>query len=91
MALQVFIPPHKLILSLNHLKWITILNLCLVGGGVGLSVHGKFRVATENTVFAMPETGIVSLTFIIFNYWLIFILQELDSFVMSGGPTFYHG
>ena len=29
-----------------------------MGGGVGVSVNGSHRVATENTMFAMPETGI---------------------------------
>jgi enoyl-CoA hydratase len=29
-----------------------------MGGGVGISLPCKFRVATENTRFAMPETGI---------------------------------
>ncbi|KAJ1663606.1 3-hydroxyisobutyryl-CoA hydrolase [Coemansia sp. RSA 1646] len=29
-----------------------------MGGGVGLSVHAPFRVATESSVFAMPETKI---------------------------------
>lgn len=30
----------------------------VVGGGAGISVHAPFRIATENTVFAMPETAI---------------------------------
>ncbi len=29
-----------------------------MGGGVGISMPAKYRVATENTRFAMPETGI---------------------------------
>lgn len=30
----------------------------VMGGGVGISIHASFRLATEKTVFAMPETGI---------------------------------
>ncbi|RJE16538.1 3-hydroxyisobutyryl-CoA hydrolase, partial [Aspergillus sclerotialis] len=29
-----------------------------MGGGVGLSVHAPFRIATERTLFAMPESSI---------------------------------
>ena len=36
----------------------SVFNQMAVGGGVGLSVHGTYRVATERTRFAMPETAI---------------------------------
>jgi 3-hydroxyisobutyryl-CoA hydrolase len=29
-----------------------------MGGGVGVSAHAPIRIATNNTVYAMPETGI---------------------------------
>ncbi|CAH9107956.1 unnamed protein product [Cuscuta europaea] len=37
---------------------VSILNGIVMGGGAGASVHGRFRVATEKTVFAMPETAL---------------------------------
>ena len=38
--------------------YVALINGIDMGGGVGVSVHGSHRVATENAVFAMPEVGI---------------------------------
>ncbi|KMT17368.1 hypothetical protein BVRB_2g038240 [Beta vulgaris subsp. vulgaris] len=37
---------------------VSILNGIVMGGGAGASIHGRFRIVTENTVFAMPETAL---------------------------------
>ncbi|PVB63273.1 enoyl-CoA hydratase/isomerase family protein [Labrenzia sp. 011] len=38
--------------------YIALIDGIVMGGGVGVSVHGSHRIGTRKTLFAMPETGI---------------------------------
>jgi enoyl-CoA hydratase len=38
--------------------YVALIDGLVMGGGVGVSVHGSHRVASQRLTFAMPETGI---------------------------------
>jgi enoyl-CoA hydratase len=51
---------YELIRRIHHFPkpYIAIIDGITMGGGAGISVNGAYRIATERTLFAMPETGI---------------------------------
>ena len=59
-ALDFYRNEYRLDAAIKHFPkpYIALMHGIVMGGGVGVSVHGSHRVASETTVFAMPETGI---------------------------------
>ena len=47
-----------------------------MGAGVGLTWHSPVRIATENSVYAMPETAIGYFTDVGASYFLPRIMQN---------------
>jgi enoyl-CoA hydratase len=55
-----FAEEYRIISFIHHYPkpYLAIQDGITMGGGAGVSVNGAYRVATEKTMFAMPETGI---------------------------------
>jgi len=49
-----------------------------MGGGVGLSCYSKIIIATDNTVYAMPETRIGFFTDVSASYFLSRIKNNIS-------------
>jgi enoyl-CoA hydratase len=48
----------NLLIATYPKPFIALIDGICMGGGIGVSVHGTFRVASEHALFAMPETAI---------------------------------
>ncbi|KAI8356120.1 ClpP/crotonase-like domain-containing protein [Choanephora cucurbitarum] len=89
--------------QLDHLigtletPYVAIMDGITMGGGVGLSVHAPFRIATENTLFAMPETGIGFLPEVGGSFFLSRLDGQLGTYLgltgkrLKGTDVFYAG
>lgn len=56
-----------------------------MGGGVGISIHGKYRVATETSLFAMPETQIGLFPDVGVSHFLARMPNSLGMFLALSG------
>lgn len=75
---------NNLIGSLR-IPWVAFINGITMGGGVGLSVHGTFRICNEKTLFAMPECGIGLFPDVGGGYFLPRLDGEIGTFLSLTG------
>ncbi|KAJ3506295.1 hypothetical protein NMY22_g17299 [Coprinellus aureogranulatus] len=85
------------ILAALEKPYVAILDGITMGGGVGLASGALFRVATEKTVFAMPETKIGYFPDVGGSYYLSRLDGEIGTYlaltgdVLTGRAVFEHG
>ena len=68
---------------------ISIWNGIVMGGGCGLSVHSKIRIATENAKFAMPETKIGLFTDVGAGYFLSRLRKGIGMYMALTGQMLF--
>lgn len=77
--------------------YIAFMDGITMGGGVGLSIHAPFRIATEKTVFAMPETTIGFFPDVGASFFLPRMNGSIGSYLaltsdrLTGPNVFYSG
>ncbi|RPB29817.1 mitochondrial 3-hydroxyisobutyryl-CoA hydrolase [Terfezia boudieri ATCC MYA-4762] len=79
--------------TLDHLiatyskPYVAFMDGATMGGGVGLSLHAPFRIATERTVFAMPESKIGFFTDVGGSFFLPRLDGQLGTYLALTGET----
>ncbi|KAF9261400.1 3-hydroxyisobutyryl-coenzyme A hydrolase [Marasmius fiardii PR-910] len=98
-AIQFFKSEFELdyMLAAVNKPYIAIMDGITMGGGVGLSIGAPFRVATEKTKFAMPETKIGYCPDVGGSYFLSRLDGEIGTYlsltgdILVGRAVFEHG
>jgi 3-hydroxyisobutyryl-CoA hydrolase len=64
--------------AMRNTRQIAIWNGICMGGGVGLTWHSPIRVATDNSMYAMPETAIGFFTDVGGSYFLSRVKNDIS-------------
>ncbi len=86
-AVEFYRDEYRLNAFIKHLSkpYVALIRGIVMGGGVGVSVHGSHRVADETTLFAMPETGIGLFPDVGGSYFLSRMAGELGLYLALTG------